>query len=93
MRMADRNVDHVDMNISVRGITVMIRAIFHVFFRLFDLALLHDLFALDHTAAAILAAVLAFLAAGATARAALVVFDLRAGDLLFRLLLGPESDA
>ena len=92
-RTHDGDIDHIDVDISIRRIAVVIRAVLGVLLGFFDLALLNDLFAFDHAAAAVLAAVLAFLTAGAAARAALVVFDLRTGDLLFRLLLGAETDA
>ena len=71
-RMAHRNVDDIDMNIGVRRIAVAVGAVFRVFFGLFDLALLNDFLALDHTAAAVRAVVLALFPGGAASRTGLV---------------------
>ena len=90
-RHADGNIDHVDADIGVRGIPVAVGTGVRVALGLFDLALLNDLLALDHAAAAVGAVVLAFLTRHAAARTEFIVFDLRAGDLLLGLRFRTEA--
>ena len=91
--MTGRRVDHIYKDISIGGASVSVSPLFHVILRLFQILFFDDLLALDHTAAAIGALVLAFYAPGAAAGAGLIVFDLGADDLLFGGILSGASEA
>ena len=80
-----RHIDHVDVDKGVGRAPVAVSAGLAVLLRLLQVLLLHDLLALDHGVPAVRALVLALHAAGAAARAVLVVLDLRADDLFLRL--------
>ena len=91
-RAAGGHVDHVDHNIGVGTVSVPIGAGFAVFPGLLQILFLDDLFALDHTSAAVGAFILAFYPSGAAAGAGLIVFDLGADDLLFGGLAGRAAE-
>ena len=92
-RAAGGNVDHVDHNIGVGTASVPIGTGFAVFPGLFQIFFLDDLFALDHTAAAVGAFILTFYSSGSAAGAGFIVFDLGADDLLFGGLAGRAAEA
>ena len=79
------------MDVSVRGITIPVGAVFRVLLRFLDLILLYDFFFLDHTAAAVFAVVFAFLACSSAAGAIVIVLDLCSSDLFFCCLGGTEA--
>ena len=93
MRVDDRNIDHIDADIGIGRISVVIGACLRVILRLLDLTLLDNFLVFDHAAAAVWAVVPAFLAPGAASRTAFIVFDLRAGDLFLGLLPRSEPGA
>ena len=70
------------MNIGIGGIPIAERSAAGILFRLLDLVFLHDLFALDHAAAAVFALIFALFAHSAAVGAVGIILDLRARDLL-----------
>ena len=90
--MDDGNTDHVHVNVGIGAAPISIGSGFSVIVGLFQILFFDDLLALDHTAAAIGALVLAFYAPGAAAGAGLIIFDLGADDLLFGGIFSGASD-
>ena len=80
--MVNRDIDHVDMDVGVGVAAVMVCTGFTVISGLVQILFFNDLLALDHTASAIGAVVLALDASRAAAGAGLVILDLGADDLL-----------
>ena len=87
------NTDHVHVDVGVGAASISIGSGFSVIVGLFQILFFDDLLALDHTAAAIGALVLAFYAPGAAAGAGFIVFNLGADDLLFGGILSGASEA
>ena len=84
-------VDNVYADVSVAGVSVPVGTLLGVLLRILEVLLFYDLFALDHAASAVLAAVLAFLAGHAAAGAVVIVLDLGADDLFLSALVGTKS--
>lgn len=82
--MVNRDIDHIHMNVCIGTVAVSISAVFAVLFGLIQILFFHNLFALDHTAAAVGTAVFALFTDGAAAGAVVIILDLGADDLLLR---------
>ena len=83
--MAHWYIDHIHVDIGIGSAAIPVSAGFTVFFRVLQVLFFNDLFALDHTAAAIRTIVFALLTGCAAAGTALIILDFGAGDLLLVL--------